>query len=160
MKWIRQTLRQNRVFILVLLLLETLFLPGLRPIYGSGERERTLTSRLERPLPLNRVEKKARTRAGTAVKPGAVSSALAPASVPRRVIAKDAVAPEITALAASLGDSPGEIFRYVHDHVDFDPKWGAGRSPLGTLWEGRGSSWDQAWLLLELLTAAGVDARF
>ncbi|MCP3993729.1 MAG: RHS repeat protein, partial [bacterium] len=49
---------------------------------------------------------------------------------------------------------------WVHDNVDFDSKWGAFKGPLGTLWERSGTSWDQAWLLQQLLQAAGVDARF
>ncbi len=35
----------------------------------------------------------------------------------------------------------------------------AEESPLGTLQERQGTSWDQAWLLQQLLTAASVDAR-
>jgi len=111
------------------------------------------------PLPLRQMERKARTEKAGAVDERAVSSAVAPESQPRRVIPKDAVAAEIVALAQSLGDSPGRIFRFVHDEIDFDPKWGAGKSPLGTLHERRGTSWEQAWLLQQLLTAAGVDAR-
>lgn len=80
--------------------------------------------------------------------------------MPRRVIPKSGLAPEIVALAESLGNSPGRIFSFLHDTIDHDPKWGAGKTALGTLFEGRGTSWEQAWLLQEVLTAAGVDARF
>jgi RHS repeat-associated protein len=106
------------------------------------------------------MEKKARTEKAWPVDERAASSALAPTSEPRRVIPKDAPAPEIVALAHGFGDSPGRIFRFVHDEIDYGPKWGAGKSPLGTLHEQRGTSWEQAWLLQQLLTAAGVDARF
>ncbi len=112
-------------------------------------------------LPIRRVEKKVRTeKASAAPRPSAGSSSQAPPSVPRQVIPKNGIAPEIVALAESLGNSPAGIFRLVHDNVDFDPKWGVHRPPLGTLREGKGTAWDQAWLLQELLTAAGVDARF
>jgi RHS repeat-associated protein len=116
----------------------------------------------DRPLPLQLRE---RTISSQEVRqsPGAPSSAMAgsrpaaPEAV--RQISAAAIAPEITALAQSLGRSPGRIFAHVHDTIRFDPKWGAVRSPLGTLQEGEGTSWDQAWLLLELLTAAGVEAK-
>jgi len=105
-------------------------------------------------LPLRRVEKKARTE-----KAAAVGSPAAELTVPQPRRALPKAAPEIVALAQSLGNSPGRIFRFVHDEIDLDPKWGAGKSPLGTLHEHLGTSWEQAWLLQQLLTAAGVDAR-
>ncbi|HET9768538.1 MAG TPA: transglutaminase family protein, partial [Thermoanaerobaculia bacterium] len=112
-------------------------------------------------VPLRTVERRARRQEVGALAPTPeASSALAPASAPvARVVAKSTPAPEIVALANSLGRSPGRIFRFVHDSVAYDPVWGADASPLGTLWEGRGSAWEQAWLLQELLIAAGVDAR-
>ena len=66
----------------------------------------------------------------------------------------------ITALAAELENSPARMLAWVRDEVAFDPKWGATKSPAGTLDERLGTSWDQAWLLQQLLTTAGVDARF
>ena len=132
------------------------------PLVASADKEQTrpaLRPEKAKPLPLRRVEKQVRTQEGSAVDLRQISSAVAPESQPRRVIPKDAVAAEIVALAQSLGDSPGRIFRFVHDEIDFDPKWGAAKSPLGTLHERRGTSWEQAWLLQQLLTAAGVDAR-
>ncbi|MCP4592548.1 MAG: transglutaminase family protein, partial [bacterium] len=88
-------------------------------------------------------------------------SAKATSSIPpRKVMTKDGIAPEIVELAGSLDNSPAQIFSYVHDNIRFDPKWGAFKGPLGALWEKSGTSWDQAWLLRDLLTAAGVDARF
>ena len=69
------------------------------------------------------------------------------------------IAPEITTLAESLNGSPAAILRHVHDTIHYDPGHGADSPPVGTLWEGRGTAWDQAWLLQELLLAAGVDAR-
>lgn len=82
-------------------------------------------------------------------------------SVPRVVDTADkaGLAPEITALAQELGNSPARIFRWVHDEIALDPKWGSYSGALGTLWARSGTSWDQALLLRELLMAAGVDAR-
>ena len=111
-------------------------------------------------VPLRTVERRARRQEVGALAPThEVSSAVAAASAPLRIVGKSAPAPAIVALANSLGNSPGRIFRFVHDSIAYDPVWGADASPLGTLWEGRGSAWEQAWLLQELLLAAGVDAR-
>jgi len=118
-------------------------------------RTREAHSLKKESLPLRRVEKVART-----AKPTAVAPAVAEPTVPQPRKALPKAAPELVALAQSLGNSPGRIFRLVHDEIDYDPKWGAGKSPLGTLHERRGTSWEQAWLLQQLLTAAGVDARF
>jgi YD repeat-containing protein len=140
--------------------LDARLLERLERAVEDSEKERTGGAPEGAPtLPLRRMEKKARTEKASAADERATSSALAPTSEPRRVIPKDAPAPEIVALAHSFGDSPGRIFRFVHDEIDLDPKWGAGKSPLGTLHERRGTSWEQAWLLQHLLTAAGVDAR-
>jgi hypothetical protein len=113
--------------------LDPRLLQRLQGAVRDSEKEQAGRASLNRdaPLPLRRVEKKAPTdNAGAAVDPRAASSALAPASVPRRAIPKDAHAPEIIALAQSFGDSPGRTFRFVHDEIDYDPKWGAGDSPL------------------------------
>lgn len=110
-----------------------------------------------RPLPLQLQKKEMPTQEATAPVIGS-SSALVQ-SAPMRRASSPAVAPEIAALAQSLGNSPSRIFAYVHDTIRFDSKWGAMRGPVGTLQEGEGTSWDQAWLLAELLRAAGADAR-
>ena len=114
----------------------------------------------DRPLPLQLREQTVRTEEVTQPV-GAPSSAVVTGSASSRTPLRigAATSPEIAALAQSLGNSPARIFAHVHDNVRFDPKWGAVRSPLGTLQEGEGTSWDQAWLLLELLTAAGVEAK-
>ncbi len=126
----------------------------------DGSTAASVTSRsTQGPAPVVRVEKKARTVSGSASTLSTKVSAVASPSTARRVIPKAGIATEITALADSLDNSPARIFRFVHDTIDYDPKWGAGKSPLGTLQEGLGTSWEQAWLLMELLTAAGVDAR-
>ncbi len=90
-----------------------------------------------------------------------VSSSVAqPPTQPRRPIGvrQAMIASEVQALAQSLDNSPARIFEYVHDNVRYQPTWGASKSALSTLREGQGSSWDQAWLLQQLLVAAGVDA--
>lgn len=115
-----------------------------------------------RPLPLQLQKKEMPTQEATAPVIGSSSALVQSAPAPLSPIlraASPAVAPEIAALAQSLGNSPSRIFAYVHDTIRFDSKWGAVRGPVGTLQEGEGTSWDQAWLLAELLRAAGADAR-
>lgn len=128
----------------------------------SVPREKTLAAAAVLPatLPIRSVERKAATEKASGARRIDGSSAVTAPSVPRRKLAKSAVAPEIVAVADSLGGSPGRIFRFVHDEIDFDAKFGAVHGALGALLERRGTAWDQAWLLQQLLTVAGVDARF
>ncbi|HEX6198643.1 MAG TPA: DUF6531 domain-containing protein, partial [Thermoanaerobaculia bacterium] len=128
----------------------------------DGEVRRPSKDRapVDRPLPMEERERKAPTEGASTGSVGKASPALV--AGPRSVAAAPKageIAPEVAALAAELGGSPGRIFSWVHDRVRIDPKWGAVRGPLGALLEGEGTSWDQAWLLRDLLLAAGVDAR-
>ncbi len=123
----------------------------------------------EGPLPIQRIERKAPTAEADSQEVQGSTSALVAAKPPslsprgegqgEGVPKATEIAPEIQALAAEL-ETPAKIFAHVHDTVRFDPKWGAVRGPLGTLLEAEGTAWDQAWLLRDLLTAAGIDARF
>ena len=104
---------------------------------------------------IQRVERRAR-RVDAGSVPPARPAAVSPSPAPRRT--NKTTSAEISALANELG-SPAAILRHVHDTIRFDPKHGADSPPLGTLRERRGTAWDQAWLLQELLRALGVDAR-
>lgn len=129
---------------------------------GEVRRPRREARFRDRPLPLQAAERSAPRQAADGATAPATSSALvaAPsATAPARRTAAPSIAPEVAALAAELGGSPGRIFAHVHDTIRFDPKWGAVRPPRGTLLEGEGTAWDQAWLLADLLAAAGVEAR-
>lgn len=87
--------------------LDARLLERLERAVEDSEKERTAGAPEGAPtLPLRRMEKKARTEKASAVDERAASSAVAPTPEPRRVIAKDAPAPEIVALAHSFGDSP------------------------------------------------------
>lgn len=70
------------------------------------------------------------------------------------------ITPEIEALAASLGDDPLALYRWVHDHVAFVPTYGSAQGSAMTLLSRRGNAFDTAALLVALLRAAGVPARF
>ncbi|MEM8960296.1 MAG: RHS repeat-associated core domain-containing protein [Acidobacteriota bacterium] len=184
MNTLRNAIRRHRILVLAFIIVVVVpIVDGLRSVEaqergfqmaGEGEstvapsvagRRAAITDReLSGPvgdrLPFRNVSRKARTREAGALSGVAAerSSAIAP---PPRVLQRNGITPsaEIDAFATSLGDSPAAIFAHVHDNVDFDPKWGADSPPVGTLWEGRGTAWDQAWLLQHLLVAAGVDAR-
>lgn len=71
-----------------------------------------------------------------------------------------AAAPEVAALAQSLGKSPGRIFRYVHDSVETLVYRGSKKGARGALAEKAANDEDQASLLIALLRAAGVPARY
>ena len=108
---------------------------------------------------LQPIERRAR-RVDAATLPPTQPVPVRPSPAPRRPSSKTTagIPAEIITLANELG-SPAAILRYVHDTIRFDPKHAADSPPLGTLWERRGTAWDQAWLLQELLRARGVDAR-
>ncbi|MFU8804637.1 MAG: transglutaminase-like domain-containing protein, partial [Bradymonadaceae bacterium] len=56
--------------------------------------------------------------------------------------------------------TPGNIFRWVRDHIDFEPYTGALRGATGTLAAGSGNAVDQALLLTALFNEAGHETRF
>jgi len=63
-------------------------------------------------------------------------------------------------LAAALAGDPLAAFAYVRDDIALDPYEGSLRGPLGVLGARAGSSADKAVLLVELLRAMGIEARF
>jgi RHS repeat-associated protein len=128
---------------------------------GEVRRPPAARAPLDRPLPVEEREREASTEPAPGTTVGQASPALVagPRSASALTGRAAEIAPEVAALAAELGGSPGRIFAWVHDRIGFDPKWGAVRGPAGTLLEGEGTSWDQAWLLRDLLVASGVDAR-
>ncbi len=67
---------------------------------------------------------------------------------------------EIAALAAGLHCDPVAVYNYVHDHIDFVPTWGLLQSPSDTVLAGAGNAFDQAALLVALLTASGYEANY
>lgn len=70
------------------------------------------------------------------------------------------ITPEIQALAASLHNSPLEIFRYVYNNYDYTPYHGSMKGSLDTFWEKEGNDYDLASLLIALLRASNVPARY
>lgn len=70
------------------------------------------------------------------------------------------ITPEIMALADSLGRSPVAIYYFVRDQFEFEPYLGSRKGSLQTLQHRKGNDYDQASLLIALLRAAGIPARY
>lgn len=67
---------------------------------------------------------------------------------------------EISTLAASLNYSPAKIFQYVYQNIQFEPYYGSLKGSVGALVSKDGNATDQASLLIALLRASNVPARF
>ena len=131
----------------------------LQRLAADGLERKTRRARyLDRGLPNQRVEKTATRKQVTASELNVRPAKMQP-STPLKSVRKDAVHADIQTLAEELKFIPAKIFSWAHDNLEVDPKWGATKSPRGTLKEGLGTAWDQAWLLQQLLIASGVDAR-
>lgn len=68
--------------------------------------------------------------------------------------------PEIRALAQSLQYSPVRILKWMLKEVEFEPYWGSLKGAKGVLQTRRGNATDQSSLLVALLRASNVPARF
>ncbi|MFO7538925.1 MAG: PKD domain-containing protein [Chloroflexota bacterium] len=67
--------------------------------------------------------------------------------------------PYVIEQAAQLGQNPDTLFTFVRD-LGFESYSGSLRGARGTLWSAAGNSTDQASLLIALLRASGVPARY
>lgn len=68
--------------------------------------------------------------------------------------------PEIQALAAQHHLDPAALFAFVHDTIEFQPYFGSLKGAQGTLLEKAGNDMDQASLLIALLRASDIPARY
>jgi RHS repeat-associated protein len=68
--------------------------------------------------------------------------------------------PEITALAAQLNYSPSRIYQYVYNNIRFEPYYGSLKGSQSTYLSKSGGSTDQASLLIALLRASNIPARY
>ena len=62
--------------------------------------------------------------------------------------------------AQELGNDANAIFAFVRDEIGYESYKGSLRGARGTLWSNAGNSLDQASLLIALLRASGVPARY
>lgn len=67
---------------------------------------------------------------------------------------------EIQQLAEQLGYSPASIFEYVANHIEFQPYYGGLKGAQATLLSKSGGPTDQASLLIALLRASNIPARY
>ena len=67
---------------------------------------------------------------------------------------------EISNLAASLNYSPAKIFQYVYQNIQFEPYYGSLKGSVGALVSKNGNATDQSSLLIALLRASNIPARF
>jgi len=100
-------------------------------------------------------------RAGKGVAKDAAVDAFAPPG-PADLGENDDVVltPAIRSLADSLGHNPVQIYNWVRDHVAFTPTWGSIQGADATLQTRRGNAYDTASLLVALLRASNVPARY
>ncbi len=104
--------------------------------------------------------------------PETVFSILDSASEPNKIAASrgplsagisaqsDEITLEMQELANALGNDAIRIFNYVHEHIEYEPYFGALKGAGLTLLEGSGNDVDQACLLGALLRAAGANVQY
>ncbi len=70
------------------------------------------------------------------------------------------ITPDIQAKADELGNDPVAIRNWVYNEIDYAPGFGSTRNAQRTLWERRGNAFDIHSLLIALLRASGIPARY
>jgi transglutaminase-like putative cysteine protease len=70
------------------------------------------------------------------------------------------ITPEIQELANSLDNHPLKIFRYIYNNYDYTPYYGSVKGSLDTFWEKEGNDYDLSSLLIALLRASNIPARY
>lgn len=68
--------------------------------------------------------------------------------------------PEIKAKALELGNNPVKIYEWVRNNIEFVPTWGSIQGAQMTMLTKQGNAFDTASLLIALLRAAGIHARY
>lgn len=68
--------------------------------------------------------------------------------------------PEIRALAEQLGYDATQIFQFVSNEIEFQPYYGSLKGAMGALYGKSGGPTDQASLLIALLRASNIPARY
>jgi len=68
--------------------------------------------------------------------------------------------PEIRAKALELGNNPVKIYEWVRNNIDYVPTWGSIQGANMTMQTKQGNAFDTSSLLIALLRAAGIHARY
>ena len=95
-----------------------------------------------------------------AIEPKALTTKAAPQPEDLAPTEDVQITPEIQALAQSLNNSPVEIYNWVHNAIEFIPTYGSIQGSQLTLETRRGNAFDTASLLIALLRAAEIPARY
>ena len=66
----------------------------------------------------------------------------------------------IVELARALKNDPDLIYEHVRDTIETYPIWGLQKGGLGALIDGVGTAWDQADLMVQLLRASSITAKY
>lgn len=74
--------------------------------------------------------------------------------------AKVEITPRIKELADKLGNSPVRIYEYVRNNIEYVPYYGSLKNAETVLLSKSGNDYDQATLLIALLRATGIPARY
>lgn len=72
----------------------------------------------------------------------------------------DLTDPFIVNKAAELNHDPTQIFAFMRDEIGYEAYQGSLRGARGTLWSKAGNALDQASLMIALLRASGIKARY
>ena len=125
------------------------------PRYLSEQQSRYLNSFASNAPMLLAAAPTTPTEAGQCYTAGSVDSAdlAATPDVPTTDI-------EIIALAEKLGYSPAKMLAWVHDNIKYEPYWGSLKGAKGALVSGAGNATDQASLMIALLRASNIPARY
>ena len=94
---------------------------------------------------------------GTAI-PAALAAAPTPADLAETVDVQ--ITPAIRAKAEELGKQPLAIYQWVRNNVEFFPSYGSVQGSDDTLAKLRGNAFDTASLLIALLRASDIPARY
>lgn len=97
---------------------------------------------------------------GIPSQPAVVTSATPPSADDLSATADVQISPEIQNLAKSLDNHPLTIFRYVSNNYRYAPYYGSMKGSLDTYWEKEGNDYDLASLLIALLRASNIPARY
>jgi len=91
---------------------------------------------------------------------GEGTGALAPPPILDAGNEADVITPEIQALADGLRHEPWAVFQWVREHIAYSHYYGLRKGAALTLLEGSGNDADTSALLVALLRASGIPARY
>ncbi|MBO9678474.1 MAG: transglutaminase domain-containing protein [Acidovorax sp.] len=100
------------------------------------------------------------TAAAQASPLGTAKSATAPTPADLADTVDARQTPPIKALAQTLGHNPHKIYQWVHDNIHYVPTHGSVQGAQDTLDKKAGNAFDTASLLVALLRASGIPARY